>query len=410
MKKILLSADWVLPIESKPISNGALLVQDDEILEVGLLSELLKKYPQVSTKHFFSALLMPGFVNTHCHSAYTVLRHVVPAGPFSNWLAAMVELVRTQKLTENDFLVSSRAGFEELLSSGVTTVADSGPSNAPLSAFQEVGLRGIFYKEIFGFQEKDPVSLPGRLSQQVQKLKLPDTIQFGLAPHSPYTMPPTLLTELSQLCLGEKIPITLHVAESPEEAQFFQNGDGALSALFPDRNKLIPRARSPIQYLDSNKVLNERLLAVHCVQVNEEDIQILMSRKVPIAYCPTSNAQLKVGEAPVAQFLRNQLTVGLGTDGATSVPSLNFFSTLRDATHFGKLSSEEVLHMATLGGAKALNLDNQIGSLRPGKKADLLAVKLSETKNIHQTLVQKGQPEDILFVMVNGKTLKDETL
>lgn len=412
MKKRLFSASWVLPIEGNPIKDGALVISGNKILDVGKQQSLLKKYPKIPKWHYPSAVLLPGFVNTHCHTVYTLLKGRIGSRHYAQWLARMVQWVRSQKQNKNQLIASSRKGIKELLLSGVTTVADSGPTEVPLQALKESGIRGIFYKEIFGFAEKSPERLLSRSLKQAAKFKkkLPDRLQYGFSPHSPYTMPPELLSQLCKASFRKKIPITIHVAESTEETTFFKHGDGAFSKLFPGREKLIPRARSSVQYLESRFVLGPHLLASHCVQVDNRDIQLLSKRKVPVSHCPTSNAQLCVGKAPTHKFLKEKVIVGLGTDGGSSVPSLDFFSCMRDAAKIGKLTPKQILEMATIGGAKALNWHKQIGSLKRGKKADLIVVDLGKKrdltqKEVYRTLVFRSRPKDLSLSIVDGQIL-----
>lgn len=411
-KPLLLSADWVLPVESRPVRDGALLVQGDKIKAIGKRSFLEKKFPNASRRHFSKSAILPGFVNVHCHAAYTSKKFKQRTGPFAKWLKGMVAEHGKSPTSKKKITLSTRKGLKKLVESGVTTVADSAPGKAPLKALKESGLRGIFYQEILGFRESQPAKVPAKIlkwHRRYQK-KLPGRVQLGVAPHSPYTMPPDLLKSLTHCAVKEKIPVTLHVAESPEETLFFQKGDGALSEIYPNREKEIPRARSPVQYLEKLKVLGPHLLASHCVQINPSDLSLLKKRKVAVAHCPTSNLQLKVGKAPVKKFLKKKLPVGLGTDGLSSVPKFDFFQLMRDAVKVNRISSEKVLEMATLGGAKSLHLQKETGSLKKGKKADLIAVRLSGKRQkqalspVHQ-LVMHSRPKDVRFSMADGKII-----
>lgn len=409
-KKRLISASWVLPISQRPIRNGAILLKGDSILEIGPKKELLKKNSSSYKVNLGNVVLLPGFVNTHCH----LVHEGRPDSPrdFSSWFEEMVRSVRKQQKTKKGFKLVVKRGVQELIHSGVTTVADSGPSVVPLKILKKSGLRSIFYHEIFGFIEKDPKTLMARLNQQIKKIqeKLPSRVQYGLAPHSPYTMPTQMFRELSRFCEREQIPFTTHVAESPEETLFFQKGNGAISKIFPGRNKLLPRSRSSIQYLSSNRIFGNHLLLVHCVQVDKRDISLMAKKGSNVSYCPTSNHFLNVGKAPIHEFLEKKISVGLGTDSVATSGSLNFFQTLRDAALLGNLSSEQVVQMATLGGAKAMGLEKQIGSLQKGKKADLIAIDLKDHDfkkpvEIFQHLVWKSQPRDLILSMVDGKKI-----
>lgn len=414
MKKnrTLISAQWVLPITDSPIRDGAVVLEGDRILAVGKQAELEKKYAGVRRKKFPRSILLPGFVNAHSHLAYTTLPVPSEIRHFPTWLEKMVSGLRENSLSEKEFLASCRVGVREGMRSGITTFADSGPSAAALQALEEAGARGIFYREIFSFTEQDRETLVRRTVDKIHAARksLPPRLQAGISPHSPYTTPPALLQAFSRACAEHRIPFTFHVAESPAETEFFQQGEGALARIFPGREKEIPRARSPVRYLNQLGILGNHLLAAHCVQVDHEDRELLSQTKVRIAYCPTSNAWLDVGQPPVAELLRRGVPIGLGTDSAASAGTLNFFATLRDAVLLGKLSPTQVLEMATLGGAAALGLENQIGSLEPGKKADLIAVTSPSAapQDPFAHLALHAHPDDVSLVLVDGCPLVEK--
>lgn len=408
VKKKIFSAAWVLPISHPPISDGAIVVDEDRIFDIGPEKELLKKYSSLNHKKFRNAVLLPGFVNTHCHLVHAA----APTAPrdFAAWYAQMVQKAVTANPTEKEFKQTAQKGAQELIHSGVTTVADSGPSPVAIPVLKKSGLRAIFYQEIFGFAEKEPATLIDRLREQLAagQKKLPARIHLGLAPHSPYTMPTKLFHELSRFCQKEKIPMTTHVAESYDELLFFKNGDGALSQIFPGRNKLLPRSRSSVEYLSSHQILSAPLLAAHCVHVDQGDRALMKKNRTAVAYCPTSNYFLNVGAAPVAKFLESKIPVGLGTDSAATSGSLNFFQTLRDAALLGNLSAEQVLKLATLEGAKAIGLAKEIGSLEKEKKADFIAIDLKQTSfanpiSLYHHLVWNSQPSDLIFSIIDGQ-------
>lgn len=387
-------------------------MQGSEILAVGPRVILEKKYPDALHRHFSSSVILPGFVNAHVHTATTRWKGAAREKSFAPWLKKMVDRVRQKQFSPQDYLASARQGVKECLRSGVTTAADSGPFANSIRALEESGLRGIFYLEIFSLAQKTKNGLVRRTLKKIKTLQnsVSPRIKIGISPHSPYTAAPWFLQEITRDGVRRKIPIALHVAESREEVQFFQNGDGALPKIFPGREKMISRARSPVAYLENLGALCHGLLAAHCVHTDAKDRRLLKSRGVKVAVCPASNARLKVGTAPVRDFLKRGIKVGLGTDSAASAGSLDYFSALRDAVRAYRLTPAQVLWMATLDGACALGLEREIGSLEPGKKADLLVISLKgfERKlfrNPISVLIQKASSENVLMVMVDGRIL-----
>lgn len=407
MKKWVVSADWVLPISSGPIQDGAVLLEGEIIQEVGPRQVLQSKYAEIPHRHFSSAVLLPGFVNAHTHTVYTALRGKIAANYFASWLKQMVQVARENQIGLREMAASCRQGIEEGLRSGVTTFADIGPSETALEAMVEKGVRGIFYLEVFSFAEKNEKNLARRTLSRIEKIQksLPPRLKMGVSPHSPYTASPKFLRELSAACAAKKIPFTLHLAESPDEKTFFQKGDGPLAQIFPGRENLIPRAASSVKYLEDLGVLSPPLLAAHCVDVDTDDRQLLAQRGVRIASCPTSNARLQVGAAPLPEFLQAGIPVGLGTDSAASSDTQSFFATLRDAVRLTGCTPEQALEIATLGGARALGLDSQIGSLAPGKLADLIVIHLPDLDDPINSLITHGSPERIELVMIGGSVI-----
>lgn len=400
----LYSASWLFPITSYPIRDGAMVVDQDQIFEIGSKAYLEKKYSAIPKKHFKNSVILPGFVNAHCHLVHSFK----PEAPrdFALWYKEMVEAAL--KSSNQDWKSVAKKGLKELVHSGVTTVADSGPEPRVIKLIKKSGLRSIFYQEIFGFKEQDPDAWKNILTEETMHSRT----QYGYAPHSPYTMPKQMFREISQYSAQVRTPITTHLAESKEENEFIQKGNGAISKLFPNREKEIPRSRSAVQYLYDNKILGPHLLAAHCVQVDDQDIELLAKSRVRIAYCPTSNQFLKVGKAPVKTYLYRELKVGLGTDSACTSGNLNFFQTLRDAALLGDLRPDQVIRMATFGGAQALGLEKEIGSLEKKKKADWIAIKLRESfdrvSDVSARLIWHMQPKDLIFSMVDGKCLKSK--
>jgi cytosine/adenosine deaminase-related metal-dependent hydrolase len=231
-------------------------------------------------------------------------------------------------------------------------------------------------------------------------------VTIGISPHAPYTCS----LETYRWCLSLGIPVGTHLAESAAENEWLEHGTGVLEGipiLVPPTGK---RAVASLA-----EVLGPDLLCAHCVDVLADEIELLAERGVPIAHCPRSNALLGCGIAPLAELRRAGVPVGLGTDGPSSALDLDAFAELRAAIMLqrasagdpGALEAADALRLATLGGAEALGLEHSIGSLAPGKRADLVAVRLGDTafwpcEDPVADLVLAGSGERVIFTMVNG--------
>ena len=397
----ILSADWVLPVEGEPIRDGAVAVEDGVIAAVGPASELGEgeRFPQ--------AAIVPGFVNAHTHLEYAVYAGFGDGLSFGPWIQVHVE--RKQRLERDDMEAIARLGAAECLRSGVTTVGDLAFSGASAHACAELGLRAIVYLEVFGADPADALRQFEEKRAYVEPV-LADRVRLGVSPHAPYTC----TTEVYAAAAGLGLPLATHLNESEDELAWLLRGEGPWEAF--GSMLVAPLDESGIRRLAAAGLLDERVVAAHCVKVDEEEIGLLARHGVAVAHCPRSNAFLGCGIAPLAELRAAGLRVGVGTDGVSSVPSHDFFEELRmviagarardeDA---GALSAAEALELGTLGGARALGLDAEIGSLVPGKRADLAVVSLAGSPYLPwedpaAAVVYGGATERIVATLVGGE-------
>jgi 5-methylthioadenosine/S-adenosylhomocysteine deaminase len=236
-------------------------------------------------------------------------------------------------------------------------------------------------------------------------------VRAGLSPHAPHTVSEKALREIGKFSLQKKIRLAMHVAESGDEVRFLQGKKSGFETLYEkagwDRAWVRP-TDSPFCYLRELGILGHRFLAVHAVQASDRDIEILKRAGVPVAHCPRSNKETAVGRMRLTDFLKAGITVGLGTDSLASSPSLNMWDEMRYAFKIHKrygVSARQIFKIATIGGAKALGMDDEIGSLEPGKRADIIAVPVPAklTGDIYSDLLR--ETNSCIMTMVNGKIL-----
>ncbi len=416
-------ADWVLPVTRAPFRRGGIVVEGGRILAVGGESELRARFSDVPARDFGEAALLPGLVNAHAHLEVTVLRGLLEDLPFLRWLTTLARL--RKGLSAQELRESARAGVIEALRSGQTTIADVGATGAGFEALCESGARGIFFQEVFGLRPEDAEESLRELARRVEELRAypgaTAQVRVGVSPHAPYTVSAPLFRRTAEYAQEHRLPLCIHIAESQAEVEFVKQGRGDFAHLYAQRG-LLWRAPgvSPVRYLHDLGVLAARPLLVHCVYVDEEDVALIAQSRASIAHCPKSNAKLGHGIAPLPQWLRAGLAVGLGTDSVAS----NNTCDLWEEARFGLLlqraraasptlvSAEKMLELMTLGGARALSLEAHIGSLDPGKEADFIAISLSgahvqPVDDPVAALLFSARSSDVCFVAVGGRVLFD---
>lgn len=419
---MIFEADWVLPVTSSPIRGGAVLVQGAEIVAVGTGEELRSRYPDESVTAFHDAILMPGFVNAHVHLEYSVYRGLFDDCDFGQWMLHFLR--RRALLGPDEYRISARLGAMECVGSGITTVGDTVFDGlAAIEAIETFGLRAYAFLEAFGMDDTKIHSTVARVDKRLEDLRSAagPLVNIGLSPHAPYTVSGPLFRALTAYALDNDLKVAVHLAESREEVTFVRNGAGVLAHDFRELVgweglMWMPTGASPVKYLEQWDALDSDLIAIHCVQVSRADVEILRKYNVAIAHCPKSNAKLGCGIAPVGEFLAAGLRVGLGTDSLASNNILDMFDEMRMAILLHRANNEtatclgaaQVLSMATMGGAAVLGLHHQVGSVEPGKRADLIAVDMEHSHfapidDPVSALVYGANQTDVFFTMIDGK-------
>ena len=363
-------AGSVHPVTAPPISDGAVLVADDgRIAAVGAHADVPLP-PGARRVEFPDAVLVPGLVNTHTHLELTHLAGRNPEREFSRWIRTIRSL--KDATTPEEFDHSAEQGVRDCWTAGVTCVADTGSTGAPLRALARLGARGIYYQEVFGPDPADRAASLAEVQAAVVRLGPVATARtrLGVSPHAPYSVSEPLYRAVADFARRESLPLAVHLAESREETALVRDGAGSFAEALRARG--IPvRAHhcSPVQYLLQLGVLERATgwLSIHCVQVDERDLDILRQARVGLAHCPRSNRAHRHGTAPLAAFRAAGIPVGLGTDSVVSAGDVNLWA---EAAAAG-LDGEDALRMLTIEGARALGLESEIGSLEAGKQADL---------------------------------------
>ena len=396
-----LSADWVLPVEGPPIEDGAIAIENGRIAALGRAAELGEG------TRYDDAVILPAFVNAHSHLEYAVYAGFGDSlTDFAEWMQLHTE--RKRRIGWDEYVAIARLGAAECLRSGIATVGDCSFSGAAAVAMDELGLRGIAYLEVFGADPEESLTQFEELRSRAAE-HFNDRVALGVSPHAPYSISPAVYHACAELGL----PIATHTSESESEVRYLLDGGGAWGAI----TWLVdPPGTTGTRLLGREGLLGPNVLAAHCVVVEPDEIALLAEYDVAIAHCPRSNAYVGCGIAPLRELRAAGLRVGVGTDGVSSTPSHDYFDELRAVVMMARarerrpdaMTAVEALELGTLGGARALGLDAETGSLARGKRADLTVVSLADSPYLPvedpaAAVVFGGSPARVLATFVDGE-------
>jgi 5-methylthioadenosine/S-adenosylhomocysteine deaminase len=389
-----ISAAWVVPLDGPPIENGFVRWEHGRIAEIG---------KGRAERHYEDAVIVPGFVNAHSHIEYSVYAGFGDGLPFGPWITLHTQ--RKALLDPEGMLAVARLGAFESLRAGITTTADYSFSGDAATAANELGLRAIVYLEVFAHE---PEAAAEQFERKRARVTETDLVRIGISPHAPYTC----TVDVYRWCLSLGIPVGTHLSESANENDWLVHGSGPFAG---SPIVVPPTGMRAVPTLEP--VLGPDLLCAHCVDLEPHELELLAARDVPIAHCPRSNALLGCGIAPLSDLRAAGARVGLGTDSPASTPSFDVFEEMRTAVymarardrHAGALTGEDALRLATADAARALRMDAEVGTLTPGKRADLTVVSLAGSpyhpvEDPAAAVVFGGSPERVLETVVEGET------
>jgi 5-methylthioadenosine/S-adenosylhomocysteine deaminase len=389
---------------SEPIENGQLVVENERIRDIFYDTS---KPIEGELIDLSDCLVLPGFVNAHCHLSLSILKQrVTRRNSFTEWVKSMTK--ENKVVSFENRVLAMHAQANVMVRSGVTALVDFLPKGEFATEYAYLPFRQILLLEVLGFLPSSvgPIIkyLESALNHELHDNGL---ISYGLAPHAPYSVSPKLFQKVKHLSEKYNCPVSCHVAEFPEELQFLQDGSGDMKDFLIELGVYddcwIPPAKSPAQYLDSLGVL-ESLVAVHLNLVGN-DLDLLKSRKVKSVFCPQSTRWFgREKYMPVRDLLDLGIVVGLGTDSLASNESLNFLDELRAAEGMlADVSQEEILFMATRGGAETVGM--ACGVLEIGRPADLVGFRVQGEFIDWCGIPFEPERSEVDFVMINGKKM-----
>ena len=410
---ILVTAAHVLTMDGtdRVFSPGAVAIKAGRIVAVGAPSELSSLYSpkqRISRPH---AVVLPGLVNTHTHAAMGLLRGIADDLPLMDWLTKFIFPAEGKNVSPAFVKAGTLLACAEMVRGGTTTFADMYYYESDVAAaVDQCGMRAVLGETWLDFPVPDHKDLAESITVTrafLEKWKGHPRVTAAVAPHAPYTNARESLLAARDLALEFKAPLLIHLSESRDEQKQIAEKYGM----------------TPTKWLESIGFLGPNVLAAHGVWLDADDMRLLAERRVGLAHNPESNMKLASGVAPVVAARKAGIAVGLGTDGvAGSNNDLDMWEAMDFAGKLAKVSTmdptalpaKDLLRMATIEGARAMKLDDRIGSLEAGKRADLVAVDLVRARthpvwDLYSTLVYSVKESDVTLTMVEGKVLWDGT-
>jgi len=393
--------------EKDIIEDGVIIVDDNRILKVGG-EELLKEYRAKKVIDAKGGIVIPGMINTHNHLPMIAFRGLGEEG-IENRLFAYFFPLEGEKLSRDLIYKATIHGSIDMAMSGVTTYADMYYHMDEMAkATKKIGLRAVLGETVIKYPVVDALTPYGGLEYAVDfinEYRNDELITPAFGPHAAYTVSEEKLKEIAQLQREYNVPVLIHLAENVKQPLELSEMKG--------------RSFSETEFLDQVGLMNENTLVAHAIELSDNDIKILRDNNVGIAYNPMANAKGATGIAKVMEMREAGIeNIGLGTDGPMSSNQVDLFRVLSYASVMQRIkyndrtimTPDEVLEMATIGGARALNMASEIGSIEEGKKADIVVIETDSPNMMpnydpYATIVFQANPHNVSSTIVNGRVI-----
>lgn len=408
---LLIEARWIVPVEPAGVTleEHSVALRGERIAAVLPREEARRRYPQARVLDLPEHLLLPGFVNLHTHAAMSLMRGIADDLPLMRWLQEAIWPAEGRHMSAAFVRDGTLLAAAEMLRGGITTCSDMYfYPEAAADAFDQAGMRAVLGAVVLDFPTPYASGADDYLGKGLvvrDRWRGHPRISFTLAPHAPYTVSDDALQRVASLAAEIEVPIHIHIHETTQEVS----------------ESLAHHGVRPLARLERLGLPGTNFIGVHAVHLDATDIDLLAHHGCSVAHCPTSNMKLASGIAPVNALLKRGINVGLGTDGAASNNRLDMFWEMRHAALLAKVSTLDAtavpahtaLRMATLNGAAALGMASQIGSIEPGKLADLCAVRLGAPETLPcfdpvSHIVNVAGREHVTHVWVGGNLRIDE--
>lgn len=387
-------------------SDGAIAIKDSKIIGVGSSSEIEKSFQAETVVEAHGKLALPGLINTHTHAAMVYFRGLADDLPLKEWLENHIWPAEAKYVNPNFVRKAIRLACLEMLKGGITSFCDMYfAEDAAAEEIEKIGQRAFLGEGLLDFPtpiSKTPEEGLDRAEKFIINYQASQLIHPIVVPHAIYTCSPDLLKKAKDLSEKYQVPLHIHLAEEAWEVEKTKSEHGL----------------TPVEYLNQLGFLGEKVSLAHANWLEEKDIDILAKTGTGVSHNTESNMKLATGVCPVPQLLAKGVKVGLGTDGASSNNNLDMFGEMSTAARLHKiwskdparLKAKEVVKMATIWGAKVLGAENVLGSIEPGKLADIILIDMNKPHlvpiyDIYSHLVYAAKSSDVDTVIVNGKVV-----
>jgi cytosine/adenosine deaminase-related metal-dependent hydrolase len=384
---------WVLPIAGPPIAGGVVSVDSGIIAGVG-------EFEGGAVEDLGGVAILPGLVNAHTHLELSWMRgQVAPSSSMPAWAGSLMALGQRASPGSQGPIAGA---IVDARRTGTCLLGDVTNTLAAYDPLIDSELSAVIFRELLGFSSPDPDAVVAAASSQIADLTPIEWLRPLIAPHAPYSVSPALLQAIARRGAGR--PLSIHLGESAQEIEFLRQGTGEWRALLEALGAWNPAwavpACGPVEYLDRLGMVDEHLLAVHGVHFTDAELARLAVAGATVVTCPRSNRWTGAGVPPVDRFYASGVRVAVGTDSLASVDDLNLFAELAEVRRLAPgVPAARILESATLAGAVALGFDSELGSITPGKRAQLLAVRLpSRLGDVEQYLLSGIEPADIRWL------------
>jgi aminodeoxyfutalosine deaminase len=412
---ILYRAAWVLPISAPPIRNGGVLTHDRRVVAISaafddghVLADRATPRSRVSpdaetrieTVDLGDVAILPGLVNAHTHLELSWMRgRIPPSDSMPAWAATLISL-RREKGADPPAPIAD--AIRESRAAGTALVGDVTNTLAAYELLSDSRLRGDIFYELLGFNPSSPEQVVKAAQSTLQQLAPRSQWRPSIVPHAPFSVSPALFRAIAHAAAD--CAVSVHLGESPDEIQFLRDGTGAWRELVGRigawNDQWRPPGCGPVEYLDQLGLVNDRLLAVHGTQLQKPELARLAAARATLVACPRSNRWTGAGTPSVERFYESGVRVAVGTDSLASVEDLNVFAELAEMRRLAPhVPAAQLLQSGTLAGAQALGFADEFGTIEPGKRAELIAVRIPRgLDDVEEYLVSGLQPDAIMWL------------
>ena len=394
-------AEWVLPMTGEPMRRASIAIENGRIAAVG-------EPAAAEAANLGRTAIMPALVNAHTHLELSYLRGRVPqTEKFLDWIRTIIAARRQYPDAADPHIVgTARGAIAEAHTSGTGLLGDISNTLVTAPLLRDASMPAQIFYELLRFDVSDAESMTREARAKGDAAAVPGSdVRVSLAPHAPYSVSPALFAAIRADLDAHSGQVTsVHLGESPEETEFIRRGSGPWRVLLEELGVWTDAwqapGTSPVAYLEQIGFLDRRVLAVHGVQFDGDDLDRLRARDMTIVSCPRSNQHVGVGAPPLEAFYAMNVNVAFGTDSLASAPDLNMFAELAEARRLApRVPARTLLESATRRGAAALGFEDDYGTLEVGKRARIIAVSVPpDVNDVEEYLVSGIEPSDVRWI------------